>query len=186
MKLKTADLTGAGLSGWGIVPVEKIPFSQEFLDICRSNSCGSYNKCWACPPAMGTLEECRARIGAYKTALVFNHISQLEDSFDWEGMQDAAVNYRIAVDSLHELVKEEGDRVSILANGGCNRCKTCTWPDAPCRFPEKLFPAIEGSGVYVSRLAGLAGLKYINGQDTVTYFGMLLSKEELEITEDEA
>lgn len=185
MKLNRSDLLRAGLSGWGIVPVEKVPFSQEFLDICRSNSCGSYNSCWACPPAMGTLEECKARIGQYKVGLVFNHISPLEDSFDFEGMQDAAENYRIAVDALHELVKAEGDNISLLANGGCSRCKTCTWPDAPCRFPDKLFPAIEGCGVYVSRLAALAGLKYINGQNTVTYFGMLLCKEDIEIVEDE-
>lgn len=186
MKLSASALTGAGFFGWGVVPVEKIPFSQEFLDICRSNSCGSYNTCWACPPAMGTLEECRARIGGYRVGLVFNHVSRLEDSFDFEGMEEAAVNYRRSVDALYELVKQEGDRISILANGGCRRCSTCTWPDAPCRFPEKLFPAIEGCGIYVSRLAGLAGLKYINGPDTVTYFGMLLCREDIEITEDRA
>ena len=184
MKLNASALSAAGLSGWGLVPVEKIPFSQEFLNICRSNSCGNYNTCWSCPPAMGTLEECQARIGAYKTALVFNHISQLEDSFDFEGMEDAVVQYRAAVEALYELVKGEGENISILANGGCKRCKTCTWPDEPCRFPEKLFPAIEGCGVNVSRLAGLAGLKYINGQDTVTYFGALLCKEDIDVTEE--
>ena len=35
-------------------------------------------------------------------------------------------------------------------------------------------PSMESYGVNVYQTAQQAGLKYINGQDTVTYFGMVL------------
>jgi hypothetical protein len=35
-------------------------------------------------------------------------------------------------------------------------------------------PSLEAYGVNVSGLASVAGMKYINGQDTVTYFGAVL------------
>jgi hypothetical protein len=35
-------------------------------------------------------------------------------------------------------------------------------------------PSLEAYGVNVSKLAASAGMKYINGQNTVTYFGAVL------------
>jgi hypothetical protein len=35
-------------------------------------------------------------------------------------------------------------------------------------------PSLEAYGVNVSALASAAGMKYINGQNTVTYFGAVL------------
>ena len=41
-------------------------------------------------------------------------------------------------------------------------------------MPELLFPSVEGFGIHVGQLAQKAGLTYINGENTVTYFGVLL------------
>ncbi len=185
MKLKKSELIAAGITGWGVVSVDEIPFAQEFQDICRSNGCGNYNTSWACPPAQGDLETCKARVAQYHQGLVFNRVTELEDSFDFEGMMEGHRLFKESCDALYALAAGEKEKIHLLSNEGCKRCKKCTWPDAPCRFPELLFPAIEGYGIYVAKLAQKAGLKYINGQDTVTYFGMLLCKEPIEI-EDEA
>ncbi|HJA66742.1 MAG TPA: DUF2284 domain-containing protein [Candidatus Mediterraneibacter cottocaccae] len=58
--------------------------------------------------------------------------------------------------------------------GSCRKCGKCTYPDAPCRFPERTHGSLEGYGIMVSELAGQAGIRYINGTNTVTYFGGLL------------
>ena len=42
------------------------------------------------------------------------------------------------------------------------------------RMPEMLFPSLEGFGIDVASLAAKAGLTYNGGENTVTYFGMLL------------
>nr|WP_305142352.1 DUF2284 domain-containing protein [uncultured Acetatifactor sp.] len=68
-------------------------------------------------------------------------------------------------------------------------CASCTWGpgDAisarsapgwrtihPCRFPDMAISSLEAHGINVSRLAAECGMKYINGQNTVTYFGAVL------------
>ena len=65
----------------------------------------------------------------------------------------------------------------ILSNESCGRCAECTYPDAPCRFPEELYHSIEGYGLNVSELAGQAGIRYMNGPSTVTFFGAVLYGE---------
>ena len=81
----------------------------------------------------------------------------------------------------HREFKELCDRLGeslerpflLLSNEGCIRCKSCTYPDAPCRFPDKLYPSLEGYGILVTELAKKAGLNYNGGANTVSYFGML-------------
>ncbi|MBQ9912152.1 MAG: hypothetical protein IJM49_03895 [Firmicutes bacterium] len=46
-----------------------------------------------------------------------------------------------------------------------------------CRFPDELQPSIEGYGLYVLELARLAGIRYNNGQSTVTFFGAVVYSE---------
>ena len=44
----------------------------------------------------------------------------------------------------------------------------------PCRHPDLAMSSLETYGINVSELAKAAGMKYINGQNTVTYFGAAL------------
>jgi predicted metal-binding protein len=62
----------------------------------------------------------------------------------------------------------------VLSNEGCEICKDCLYPHAPCRFPDRLHHSIEGYGILVSDLAKKAGVNYNNGENTVTFFGALL------------
>jgi hypothetical protein len=48
-----------------------------------------------------------------------------------------------------------------------------------CRFPEKALSSLEGYGLDVYQTALHAGLPYVNGQNTVTYFGMLFFPENI-------
>ena len=67
-----------------------------------------------------------------------------------------------------------GCKVLHLGAGGCHVCERCAkMDDQPCRFPEKAVSSLETYGVNVSELAKSAGMKYINGQDTVTYFAAM-------------
>ena len=106
--------------------------------------------------------------------LLFSQRFQLEDSFDFEGMHDGMVQFKQTVDRFADTVKPVISDALILSNEGCGRCKVCTYPDAACRFPEKLYPSIEGFGFIVSELAQQAGIKYNNGPNTVTFFGAVL------------
>ena len=170
------DLNGIEIFQHGYIETADIVFREEIQDICRSNTCRAYGKTWACPPAIGGIEECRRRCLEYKNALVFSCKYDLEDSYDYEGMVEAGVEFRRTCDKLWDKLDGYDKGYKLLANGGCQRCEKCTYPDSPCRFPERLFPAFEGHGIVVAEVAKLAGINYINGQDTVTYLGMLLYK----------
>lgn len=174
MMLKESALKAIGIHEYGLIATVDIPFEPEVRKICEDNVCRSYGTTWACPPAVGTVEECRARCLPYQTAMVFNAVYPLQDSFDYEGMMQGHSAFKDLCDRLYELVKPQLHEFLLLSNEGCKRCKSCTYPSAPCRQPERLFPSLEGFGIHVAKLANCANIKYVNGANTVTYFGMLL------------
>ncbi len=159
----------------GEVPLSALVFHPEIRAICEENGCRNYSKSWACPPAVGTLEECRARCLDFARFLLFSRAYVLEDSWDFQGMGEAHRDFQRQTDRLDEALGALGlpGRPLILSNEGCIRCRRCTWPDAPCRFPEKLHPSLEGFGFVVSELAKAAGLSY-RAENGVVYFGALL------------
>lgn len=175
--LSSAALYGTGITRYGVVSTGQIVFSDEVRRICETNTCRLYNTSWACPPAVGTVEQCRQRCLSYQNALVFCAVYPLQDSFDYEGMVRGHDEFKELCDRLYPLVRAGFARFLMLSNEGCGRCRACTWPDAPCRLPEKLFPSLEGYGIQVKLLADSAGVPYCGGADTVTYFGMVLFDE---------
>lgn len=174
IKIEQEKLKSLGISQHGLIAPAQIPFSQEVRKLCEGNVCRSYGTTWACPPAVGTVDECKAKCLSYTHALVFNQVFALEDSFDFEGMHAGHAAFKETCDKLYDLIKAQTGDFLLLSNESCNRCKICTYPDSPCRFPEKLFPSVEGFGILVAGLAEVANIHYINGPNTVTYFGMLL------------
>jgi predicted metal-binding protein len=155
---------------YGVAAVPALTFSRETLKACEANSCGKYNRCWTCPPAIGAPEDHLKKIGAYKRAFVFTTKHDLEDSFDYEGMMRGKEKHDRLTGELHERF---GKANPVFGAGGCTLCAVCAYP-LPCRFPEKIFPSIEAAGIDVTALSRAAGIKYHNGPNTVTYFSMLL------------
>ena len=168
------ELKRLGISQSAVIQPKEIVFDSEVRKICAGNACRQYGRTWACPPGVGSVNQCRKRCLQYKRALMFSAEYALEDSFDFEGMIAAHKAFKELCDRLYDLAKGRCGAFLLLSNEGCLRCATCTYPDEPCRFPERLFPSIEGFGIYVAPTARRAGLAYHGGAGTVTYFGMLL------------
>jgi predicted metal-binding protein len=168
-------LAGAGVFQHGTVATREVEFSEDVRGMCEANRCGLYGKTWACPPAVGTVGECRERALRYEHMLVFSGKYDLEDSFDFEGMQAGAAAFKDTARRVYNALRE---RLSLndcmmLTNGGCGVCAECAYP-SPCRRPEAAFASLEGCGIFVSKLAAQAGVNYINGANTVTYFGAVM------------
>ena len=163
-----------GVTAAAVLPTEKIPFDPELRKSCEVNRCGAYGKNWACPPLVGPVEELIASAKTYRVAVVFQNVYRIEDSFDIEGMQEAAKRHKETVRKIYESPAMPADSV-MLGAGGCDYCERCAAMDGePCRFPGKAFASLEAYGVYVSELAEACGLNYINGVNTITYFGAVL------------
>ena len=109
---------------------------------------------------------------AYENAFVFTTKHDIEDSFDIEGMGEAREKHgKIENELLSAL---QGQTFLFLGAGACNVCKTCTYPTAPCRFPDRARTSMEACGINVVELAKEVGINYVNGQNTVTYFSLIL------------
>lgn len=157
---------------YAFIEVRKIPFCEWVVDACKANYCGKYGTTWTCPPAVGTLSELKEKALKFDRALVFSTKHALEDSFDIEGMNSGRISHEKATDKVVELFK--GEKIRVMSAEGCGLCKTCTYPNAPCRFPEKARSSVEANGISVVDLSKECGINYHNSANTVTYFSVIL------------
>lgn len=159
-----------------VISVKEISFDRSFRGLCTSNACGMYGKCYMCPPDVGEIDGLIEEGQKYTYALVYQTVSELEDSFDFEGMTAARKRTVPIGQKLRKAFAALPVSVALhLGAGGCGVCAVCAKrTKEPCRFPELAMPSLEAYGVNASKLAGAAGMKYINGQNTVTYFGAVL------------
>ncbi|MBR6739563.1 MAG: DUF2284 domain-containing protein [Clostridia bacterium] len=156
-----------------VIPVSEVTLDASFRDMCKANLCGAYGRNWTCPPHVGEIDELMELIRSYGYVLVYQTVSELEDSFDIEGMEAASVRHaELGFALRNELSDQPLLRPLHLSAGGCRLCHVCAKADdLPCRFPERAMASLEAHGINVSELAKASGMKYINGQNTVTYFG---------------
>ena len=159
-----------------VIPVTDVETDASFRELCAANVCGNYGRNWMCPPDAGDIHELMATLRTYEYMFVYQTVTELEDSYDFEGMMDAGVAHNKLMITLREKLKSEKlSRVLHLGAGGCRMCGVCAKrTDEPCRHPDLAVASLETYGINVSKLAPSAGMKYINGKDTVTYFGAVL------------
>ena len=149
-------------------------FLEEVRDLCKQNKCGMYGSSWACPPAVGSIEECRAQCLAYERAFMFTTATKVESRYDVKGWIHAREEHEKLTDRVADIFRSCCTGSLLLSTEGCLLCKACTYPNAPCRFPNRMYPATEGYGILVLQTAKACNIKYNNGVDTITYFSMVL------------
>ena len=164
-----------GASNCGFIPVSEITFDAGLRMNCELNYCGQFGRTWVCPPNCGPIDECLAKATSYKHALIIQTITALEDSYDFEGMVDAMIEFHHVLQRAVDELKHDITDMYVLSAGSCNLCERCAFLDnEPCRHPKLAHPSVESHGIFVAELAPKVGMNYINGKDTVTYFGAIL------------
>lgn len=152
-----------------------IRFDASFRALCERNACGYYGKCWTCPPDVGEIGALIERARAYERALVFQKVYPLEDSYDIDGMHAASVLHNRLTQDVRKAARTAYPDCLVLGAGACGACARCTKHDGlPCRFPDKAVISLEACGIDVTALARACGMRYVNGANTVTYFGAVL------------
>ena len=144
--------------------------------MCAADRCRSFNRNWSCPPGCGTLEEIAERVKPYTRGILVQSIGQLEDEFDVETMMETEHTQKARFAQLVEYVRSKEPDCIPMAAGACQVCKKCTYPDAPCRFPEKSIPSMEAYGLFVSKVCIQSGMKYNYGKNTIAYSSCILLK----------
>lgn len=170
-----------GVAHSAIIAVEDIKFNEDFRKQCEQNTCGSYNKNWMCPPFVGSVNELKDRVLKFKKGLLFQNVYQLEDSYDYEGMQQGTENHTKVLRQILDNIRNTGvfKECLPLSIGPCTFCGRCSFLDGQeCRFPEEAISSVEASGIDVTALVKSYGIPYNNGKDTVSYVGLILFNPE--------
>lgn len=152
--------------------------TMELLDevraMCGANTCGMYGKNWACPPACGTLEECRQRIAQYKEGILVQTVGEIEDSLDFEAMMEIEADHKEHFFATAEALRKEYPGLLAIGAGCCTICKKCAYPDEPCRFPDKRISSLEAYGIVVSELCKRNNMAYYYGAGKMAYTSCFL------------
>lgn len=163
-----------GFTAWAPLDVATIALKQEVRDMCAA--CGQYGKRWSCPPGCGTLEQCEEKIRSYAGGILVQTCGDVEDGFDIEAMMSLEQDHKANFDAMHGILQKKGVSVLAIGAGCCTRCKECTYPDAPCRFPEKMVSSMEANGMLVLEVCKANGLTYYYGPQKMAYTACFLLK----------
>ena len=161
------------LCQYAFASLSDFSFSDKVQIICESE-CEKYGKSWSCPPAVGTVKECRERCFGYDEAFLFTTVTEVEDLMNMEQMLKTRKDHELVTRDIQSLFLEEGIDVFVLSAEACDYCEVCTYPTAPCRYPDRMFPCVESHGILVTELAERYDISFYYEGNVVTWFSILL------------
>ena len=152
----------------------QLEFSPRVRWICQ-HECGQYGQSWACPPGVGTVEECQAHCMRYQTCLVIATITEVTDIANLEETLSTRRGHEEVTDQAAEILRQLGAAPFVLSTESCAICPRCAILDGqPCRHPERMHPCVESQGINVVPVLEENGLTFQYGQNVVTWISMLL------------
>ncbi len=164
-----------GFSQAAPLAMEALAPNAQVRAMCAADRCGMYGRSWSCPPGCGTLGRLEREMKGYARGLLVQTTAPLEDEFDAAGMEQARTRHRRSFEALVRCLRRSGQQDCLpLTAGACRVCLSCTYPGAPCRFPQKRMASMEACGLLVSEVCSRSGLGYFYGTGTVTYTSCVL------------
>lgn len=164
----------SGFSAWAPLDLSTIELKNEVRDMCAVNSCGQYGKRWSCPPGCGSLEECAERLKGYTYGILVQTYGDIEDGFDFEAMMEIEGEHKEHFMEMYAQLREKGENILAIGAGCCTACAKCTYPDEPCRFPDKQISSMEAYGMLVLEICKRNSLTYYYGPDKMAYTSCFL------------
>ena len=151
-----------------------IELKEEVREMCASGKCTMYDKRWSCPPGCGTLDECRELLKGYTRGILVQSVGELEDNFDIETMMETEAAHKARFYAMRKTLVERGIDALAAGAGCCTICPECTYPDAPCRFPEEKMSSMEALGMLVLEGCKANDMRYFYGENTIAYTSCFL------------
>ena len=156
---------------------KKLEFSDRVRHICQTE-CTMYGKSWACPPGVGSVEECKERCLSYNKALLISSLTEVADIADLQATLDTRRGHEELTDQVGDILRTHGLEPYILSTEACAICGRCAILDnQPCRHPEKMHPCVESQGINIIPTLEENGLEFQYGSNVVTWVSLLLFRE---------
>lgn len=166
------QLSELPLYQYAFIRTGDLMFSDRIRWICE-HECPMFGKTWACPPAVGSVEECEARCKEFDEALLIATITEVSDIANIEETLSTRAPHEEITREVHELVRQQAEATMVLSTEACAVCETCSYPDAPCRNRDKMYPCVESHGIVVTDLAEKTGIDFYAEGNLVTWFSLI-------------
>ena len=156
-----------------ISPLE-LTFKEEVRQICKQE-CPMYGKSWSCPPAVGSVEECRKECSSYQGIFLFTTIAEVSDIANMDETLQTRFEHEKITRELGKIFRNVGADVKLLSSESCAICESCAYCEGKgCRHPEYMIPCIESQGILVTELAEKYDIPFLDSMTTVQWFGLIL------------
>lgn len=163
-----------GFEHFGGLEIATLEFLPAVRDMCAADKCRSYGRSWSCPPACGSLEELERRCRTFTSGVLVQSVGQREDEWDFQAIIRTEKEHKKRFAALTKELCDLGGRFMAMGAGCCTLCEKCTYPDAPCRFPERVFPSMEACGLLVSQVCKDNGMEYYYGKNSISFTSCVL------------
>lgn len=165
------------LYAYAFIDPREMEFSQRIRHICKTE-CPMYGKTWACPPAVGEVEECEGKCRSYKECLMIGTITEVADISDIQETLTTRPAHEAVTNQVRAMFREQGIEPYILSTEACAVCERCAYLDGlPCRLPGRMHPCVESHGINLLPLLEELGLPFQFGENVVTWVSLLFFKD---------
>lgn len=162
---------------YGFLKFEEVEFVERVRTVCREH-CPQYGKSWACPPAVGTVEECRERCSRYRDVMIFSTMVEVNDITNMEETLATREGHEEVTRGIREVVRELFGECQALSTESCAVCEKCAYLSGhPCVHPERMIPCVESYGIVVTELAERSGMTFLQDYNTVIWFSAIFYNE---------
>ena len=134
-----------------ILDTKDITIQERVRTICQEE-CERYDSTWACPPAVGTLQECEKKIKSYPQAVFFSSVAEVSDIMNMEEMLSTRRAHEDLTTEVGKYLNKEGYETYILSTESC----------------------LESHGVVVNEIVERESMEYNLGGNTILWFSMVL------------
>ena len=97
---------------------DELVFTDRVRAVCEME-CPQYGKSWACPPGVGTVEECRARCLAYPHGLLVVTMTEVGDIADIDATLATREEHEEITRKVHHMMLDQGAEVYVLSTESC-------------------------------------------------------------------
>ena len=173
MELLESRLADLPLLGYFWIDPRGLEFSDRIRWICE-HECPMYNRTWACPPAVGSVADCKAKCLRYENCLMIATITEVNDITDINETLATRPEHEEITNQVQDMMREMGTEPYVLSTEACTVCEHCAWLDGePCRLPGKMHPCVESHGINLIPTLEENGIEFQFGANVVTWVSLL-------------
>ena len=172
-----AQLSELPLYVYFFIDPKTLEFSQRIRWICE-HECPMYGKTWACPPGVGSVEDCNAKCMGYGKCLMVGTVTETDNISDMEATLKTRPEHEALTNEIRALFRQQGIEPYILSTEACAVCDRCAVLDGqPCRKPDRMHPCLESHGINLIPTLEELGLEFQYGGDVITWYSLLFFNE---------